>query len=253
MERKKCFRYLTLVWFYLFITGSLPAQEDPKVTIYRAYVSDRMDEWERILTDMAGRKAILGDDQLIDLVNYYYGYVGWAIGQGMDRKAKETIDEADLLIDELLGKYPGMSDLYAYKGAFLGFRIGLNKIKAVVLGPESMKHINHAVEIGPDRPQGWIEKGNALYYMPKVFGGSKEKALEAYQQAIRLMEKDPGMISGNWMYLNVLTILGQSYEMTGHLQKAKTTYEKVLQIEPGFTYMRDELYPAFLKKWESQQ
>jgi tetratricopeptide (TPR) repeat protein len=129
----------------------------------------------------------------------------------------------------------------------------LNKIKAVVLGPESMKHINHAVEIGPERPQGWIEKGNALFYMPKMFGGSKEKALEAYRKAIRLMEEDPARISDNWMYLNLLMILGQSYEETDQLQMAKTTYEKVLQVEPGFTYMRDEVYPAFLEKWESME
>jgi tetratricopeptide (TPR) repeat protein len=115
-----------------------------------------------------------------------------------------------------------------------------------------MKNINHALEIGPDSPQGWIEKGNALFYMPKMFGGSKEKALESYNKAIQLMEKEPEMISRNWMYINVLMILGQSYEETDNLQLAKTTYEKILKIEPGFTYMRDEIYPSFQKKWESQ-
>jgi tetratricopeptide (TPR) repeat protein len=253
MEGKECLRYLTLAWLLWCGTGLLYAQLDPKLTVYRAYVSDRMEDWDRILMDMAGRKDNLTDDQLLDLVNYFYGYIGWAIGQGMERKARDYINEADPLIDELLEKYPGMPDLYAYKGAFLGFRIGLNKIKAVVLGPESMKHINHAIEIGPERPQGWIEKGNALYYMPKMFGGSKEKALQAYERAVGLMEKDTGMISGNWMYLNVLTILGQSYEVTGQWQKAKTTYEKALQKEPAFTYVRDELYPAFLKKWDARQ
>lgn len=252
MERKECFTYLTLALLLWLGTGSLPAQQDPKVTVYRAYVSDRMEDWDRILMEMAGRKANLDGDQLIHLVNYYYGYIGWAIGQGMDRKARDYIDEADLLIDGLLEKYPGMPDLYAYKGAFLGFQIGLNRIRAVTLGPESMKNINRAIEIGPERPQGWIEKGNALYYMPKMFGGSKEKALQAYERAVGLMEKDSAMIYRNWIYLNVLTILGQGYEDTGQLRKAKNAYEKALQTEPGFTYLRDELYPAFLKKWESQ-
>ena len=85
-----------------------------------------------------------------------------------------------------------------------------------------------------------------------MFGGSKEIALGNYNKAIQLMEKDPGMISNNWMYLNVLMILGQSYEKTGDFQMAKTIYEKLLQIEPGFTYMRDILYPSFLVKWKSQ-
>jgi len=67
------------------------------------------------------------------------------------------------------------------------------------------------------------------------------------------MEQDPEMTTNNWMYLNVLMILGQSYEKTGDLSMAKTLYEKVLQIEPGFTYMRDTLYPSFMEKWESQR
>ena len=244
MERKECYLYLTLVWMLLYCTGMVAAQADPEAAIYRAFIHDRMDEWDRVIEDLAGREATLSDDQRVELVNFYYGYVGWAIGQGMDRKAKDYIRAAEDLIEGLLVKYPERPELYAYKGAFLGFRIGLNKIKAVVLGPESMKHINHALETGPERPQGWIEKGNALYYMPKMFGGSKEKALEAYLRAIGLMEEDPGLISGNWMYLNVLMILGQSYEGIGELERAKLTYEKILQIEPGFTYVRDELYPA---------
>ncbi len=126
-------------------------------------------------------------------------------------------------------------------------------MKAPFLGPESIRNINHALEIGPDRPQGWIENGNALYYMPKIFGGSKEKALESYNKAIQLMEKDAEMIKHSWLYINVLMILGQSYEKTENYQMAKITYEKVLRIEPDFTYMREELYPALMKKWKSQR
>ena len=85
-----------------------------------------------------------------------------------------------------------------------------------------------------------------------MFGGSKEKALESYNKAIQLIEKDSEMLKRSWMYLNVLMILGQSYEKTGNLQMAKITYEKVLRIEPDFAYMREELLPSLLKKWESQ-
>jgi tetratricopeptide (TPR) repeat protein len=253
MERKKCSRCLILAGCFLCSFWMLTAQPGPKEQVYQAFVSDRMEAWDRVIVDLTNRKANLSDERLTELINYYYGYVGWAIGQGMDRKAKDYIQEAENLIDELLERHAGMPELFAYKGAFIGYRIGLNKIKAVVLGPESMRNINHAVDIGPDNPQGWIEKGNALFYMPKMFGGSKEKALEAYNMAIRLLEKDPAMTRHNWMYLNVLMILGQSYEHTGQLQKAKTTYEKVLQIEPAFTYMRDDVYPSFLKKWEAQR
>ncbi len=252
MERKKCLKYLILAWSLLGSIAVLTAQPGPRQQVYQAFISDRMDAWDQVIRDLSKRRADLSDAQVMDLINYYYGYVGWAIGQGDDAKARDYIDEAELLIERQLQEHPQVPDLYAYKGAFIGFRIGLNKIKAVVLGPESMKNINHAVEIGPDRPQGWIERGNALFYMPRMFGGSKEKALEAYLEAIRLMERVPDELRQNWMYLNVLMILGQAYEQTGQWEKAKITYEKLLRIEPRFTYMRDEVYPAFLKRWEAK-
>ena len=253
MEGKKYIKNIVIFYLLLSCSGILHAQQSPHEKIYQAFISDHMDAWDEVISDLSNRKANLNDEQLTDLVNFYYGYVGWAIGQDMKRKAKDYILEADILIDELLVKHPGWPELYAYKGAFFGFKIGLNKAKAVVLGPQSMKNINHAIDIGADRPQGWIEKGNALFYMPKMFGGSKEKALEAYQKAIRLMETDPEMTSDNWMYLNVLMILGQSFEKIDQLRNAKISYEKVLQIEPGFVYLRDEVYPSFLKRWEAQR
>jgi len=145
-------------------------------------------------------------------------------------------------------KYPENADWYAFKGAFYGYKIGLSPVKAPFLGQKSMDNIDLALEFGPERPQGWIEKGNALFYMPKSFGGSKEKALEAYKKAIRFMEGDPESLPYNWVYLNVLMVLGQSYEKTEKPKLAGSTYKKILKIEPDFSYVRDELYPAFLQK-----
>jgi hypothetical protein len=48
-------------------------------------------------------------------------------------------------------------------------------------------------------------------------------------------------------------VLGHSYEKIENFRMAKTTYDKLLKIEPNFTYMRDELYPAFLRSLNAQQ
>lgn len=243
---------------YLFSIGILScsivsgfAQPGFNEQIYQAYLDGRIEVWEQVMGDVSKRKASLSLDQQVDLIGYYYGYTGWLIEEGRKRDAKELIQEADELIDELLESHPENADLYAFKGAFLGFRIEMNSIKAMVLGPESMKHIDHAVEIGPMNPQGWIEHGNALFYRPKMFGGSKVKALESYEKAIRIMEETPSYIEDNWMYLNILLVLGQGYELTGKYEMAKSIYDKALQFEPGFKTLRDEVYPSLLKKMES--
>lgn len=252
MKRQKYIRSITIVWIILSGLGLLHAQESPSERVYQAYISDQMDAWDRVIVQLRNRKASLSDTQLGELINYYYGYTGWAIGEGHNKKATQYILEAEDIIKQLSVKYPARPDLSAYKGAFIAYRIGMKPIRAPFLGPESMNNINHAIETGPDSPHAWIEKGNALFYMPTVFGGSKQKALEAFKRAIQLMEEDSEYIHHNWMYLNVLMILGQSYEKINNLQMAKITYEKVLRIEPNFVYMRDELYPSFLKSYASQ-
>jgi tetratricopeptide (TPR) repeat protein len=252
MEKQECIRYITITWFLFTGLGLLYANQSPRERVYQAFISDRMDTWDQVIGELRSRKATLSDTQLMELISYYYGYTGWAIGEGLNEKASRYIMEAENMINELVGKYPIRADLYAYRGAFLGYQIGIKPIKAPFLGPESMKNINYAIESDPNSLQGWIEKGNALFYMPKVFGGSKKKAKEAFEKAIQLMENDPELIHHNWLYLNVLMLLGQSCEKTGDLPLAKITYEKVLRIEPDFTYMRDKLYPSFMNRWGFQ-
>ncbi len=253
MERQKCVKYIIIVWLSVSGFATVQAQQNFKERVYQAFITDHMNDWDLVIVELSSRKATLSKAQLGELINYYYGYTGWAIGEGLDKKAKKYIQEADELIDELMAKYPEESDWYAYKGAFYGYKIGMSPLKAPFLGPESMRNIDRAIETGTNSPQGWIEKGNALFYMPKAFGGSKSKALEAYNKAILFMEKEPESLHHNWLYINVLMILGQSYEKTENLKMAKITYDKLLQIEPGFTYVRDELYPSFMKKWEAQR
>ena len=250
MAVKKCFKYLIIL--LLTFQGILAAQESPREKVYQALIYDKMDDWDEVIVEMSSRKSSLSDKELGELVNYYYGYSGWLMEEGPKKKAKTYVEQADALIDGLLLKYPDESDLYAFKGAFFAYKISLNPIKAPFLGGQSMDYIDRAVELGPESPQAWIERGNALFYMPKAFGGSKEKAVEAYEKAIRFMEEDPESLHKDWMYLNVLLILAQGYEKIGNYELAKSTYDKLLQVEPRFSYVRDEAYPAFMKSYKKQ-
>jgi len=206
-----------------------------------------MQGWDPVIRSMNSRKKSLSDTQLGELVNYYYGYTGWLIGEDQKKKAVRYIEEAEAIIDPLQEKNPNAPEWYAYRAAFVAYRISINKMKAAFLAKESNKNINHAIELGPDCAQGWIERGNGQFYTPKLLGGSKEEAMNAYNKAIRIMEKDPESLQQNWLYLNVLMMLGQSYDKTGNTTMAKRTYDKILRLEPDFSYMRDELYPAFIK------
>jgi tetratricopeptide (TPR) repeat protein len=119
---------------------------------------------------------------------------------------------------------------------------------APIHGPKSVHHAQKAMELDDNNHMGYVQYGNSQYYMPAVFGGSKKTAIEYYQKAQAIMEKNPLQIRYDWNYLNLLTLIAQSLHETGRISEAKLYYGKILETEPAFIWVRDELYPEFLKQ-----
>jgi tetratricopeptide (TPR) repeat protein len=282
MERKnnriKMRRYLT-VWFsawMLFFTGvanvgaerpaayflspfytspaeggeeaTIPADNEPTYDcrFYQAYIGGDMGPWPGWIEELEQKYRRRENPRVLyDVLIAYYGYVAYLIGQERHDKAKDFLGQAEEHLDELDDFSAYRSYAESLRGAFMAYEIGMNRSKAVWLGPRSMKHINRAVELDPGNPIAWMEKGNAEYHMPRIFGGSYHKAAEYFGKAIRLFESGGYDLQCNWRYLNALAWLAQSYDKAGKPGQASHTYRKILDREPRFEWVRDELYPAF--------
>ena len=57
--------------------------------------------------------------------------------------------------------------------------------------------------------------------------------------------------SVNWNYLSLLVVIGQTYTYLKDYASAQNVYENILNLEPGFLYVKDDLYPKLLKKMEN--
>ena len=90
--------------------------------------------------------------------------------------------------------------------------------------------------------------GNTQFYKPRTFGGSKKEALGYYLTAMRLMEKDKANTETNWNYLSILTLIAQSYYYTGDYKSSVQYLDRILEIEPGYLWVKNELYQQVLKK-----
>jgi tetratricopeptide (TPR) repeat protein len=123
----------------------------------------------------------------------------------------------------------------------------------MVNGQRGLNHGRKAVELDPQNYLGWIQLGNAYFYMPKSFGGSKQVAFENYDKARKIMEKDPSLTKNNWNYLSLLVTIAQSHTYLEQYDKARSEYEYILKIEPGFQYVKNSLYPELLKKMKSSK
>lgn len=239
MERTCCLILLSL----LMTLGPLHA--DTKSSIYQAYLNKDMAAWKTAITAME-RVQPKTLPQVLELVNYQYGYIGWCLGVGNKNEAKTYMDkgEANLALLEKHAYQP--SQVNAYKAAFIGFRLGLAPVKAPVLGPRSLELMDLALKQDKNNPFGYLQYGNGLYYRPKVFGGSKEKAMTYYHKAERLMETAGS--TKDWNYLNLLALIGMAYQEMGFADKAEAYYQKALRVEPRFTWVKDELYPLLKQR-----
>lgn len=207
--------------------------------IYEAFLAGDMAEWISVMEDME-RTEDINTEHWLELTGYYYGCIGYLINSGQSAQAKEYIKRGEAIIDRILSMEPENAQALSFKGTFIAFRMSLAKLKAVVLGPQSMKYINKGYAINPQQYQIIADKANLLYYAPPLFGGNKEEALRLYHESIRTMEKE-GREYPNWFYLSLQNSLAEMYEKRGETETARQLYIKLLDKEPRYLQIREKL------------
>jgi tetratricopeptide (TPR) repeat protein len=237
MERQK---YIVIL--ILLIFGWLGAEASYKTEIYQAYISNNMKQWKTVM-DKMNRETNRSNDFLIELLNYQYGYIGWCIGNKENEQAKKYLALAEKNIEILEKQSFELSILNAYKSAFYGYKVGLNKLQAPFIGPKSVECAKKAIELDKNNPYGYIQIGNSEFYMPSVFGGSKTVALENFIKAEKLMERNPEKIKNDWNYLSLLAMIVMTYKELKEYELAKYYCEKALKTEPEFLWVKLDLYP----------
>ena len=231
----------------LFSLFAVYPQAEYKSEVYQAYLDNRMQQWKQVVDSMneVGKKS---KEFVLELLNYQYGYIGYCLEFKKNDEAKKYLAAAENNIEILEKQKFNPSVIYAYKSALYGFRITLSPISAPVNGAKSLRYAKQALELDSSNYLANVQYGNVLFHMPSYAGGSKTKGIDYYQKAREVLEKDPANLKENWNYLNILTLLGQSYTIIENLSAAREMYEYILRLEPGFIYVRDVLYPQLLKK-----
>lgn len=248
MERTK--RYTIAALLLVFSLFKLPAQY--KQDIYNAYINSNMDAWKGVIDKME-QKQDKDEAFLLELVNYQYGYIGYSMNNSDKKQANKYLKLAKNNLEELEKTTREASYIYAYESAFYGFSVGLSRLKAPFLGPKSVKAAQEAMETDPFNPYGFIQYANAQFYMPTMFGGSKEEAIEYYKRAQVIMEKSPTKIKNNWNYLDLLSKIAESFTIMEQFEKAKAYYQLILEVEPNFLLVKNELYPNIIKRIDNEK
>jgi tetratricopeptide (TPR) repeat protein len=218
--------------------------------IYNAYISNKMELWKSVI-DKMNAMPDKSNEFMLELVNYQYGYIGYCLGNDKKSDARKYLDLAQNNVEILEKRDYKLSILNAYKSAFCAFKMGLNILSVPINGLKSIEYAKSAIETDRENYLGYIQNGNIQFYMPSTFGGSKKEGIDFYLKARKILEKDIENTKENWNYLSLLIVIGQSYYYLNDYASAKAAYEEILLLEPGFIYVRDELYPQLLKKMKN--
>ncbi|MBW6536922.1 MAG: tetratricopeptide repeat protein [Mariniphaga sp.] len=215
-----------------------------KQQVYQAYISGKMEGWKTAIGIMEKQKKN-DPDFLLKLINYQYGYVAWCLGNDKKNDAKHYLSLLEKNLERLKNTAGETAEFHAYTAAAYGFKIGLSTWRAPFFGPKSMEHAEIALAKNNQSFQGNMEMGNIWNHMPSIFGRSDEKALSYYSKALEIMEsKSEEIKRHNWIYLNLLTLVGQMQKEMGNTDSARKYFEQALQIEPNFIWVKEELLPS---------
>lgn len=245
MERTK---HKLILVVLLLLTFQIKATYRSEV--YSAYINNNMDLWRNVIEKMNAIPE-KNNELLLELLNYQYGYIGYCLGFDKKDEARELFQAAQKNLEILEDRKYSLSVINSYKSAFYGFRITLNPITAPVNGFKALDCARTALKLDPEHYLGYVQLGNSEFFMPSTFGGSKKEALEYYLRAKELIEKNPETISDDWNYMSLMIVIGQTYTYLKDYPSAKKIYEGILENEPGFIYVKDDLYPKLLKKMEN--
>jgi tetratricopeptide (TPR) repeat protein len=242
MERTK-YKIILL----LIISLTVPVKGSYRSEIYSAYIKNDMQKWKSIIDRMNTVKTN-ETHFLPELINYQYGYIAWCIGNNRNEEARKYLDLAEKNVTLLPQDNHSQSVACAYRSAFYGYRMGINRLLVTVLGMKSINCAKQAINLDRKNALAYIQYANIDFYMPSVFGGSKTKALKNYLLAEEIMETDRRELVENWNYLSLLSVIMQTYIYLHDYESSKMYYEKIIAIEPGLSSIKNDLYPEMINK-----
>ena len=239
------FKYRLII--FIFVISAADINASFRSEVYQAYINNNMELWKNVMNRMNSIED-KSNDLILELVNYQYGYIGYCFRFNKKDEAKEYLDLMQKYIDLLENRNFRLSTINAYKSAICGFRMEYNILSVPFYGLKSIRYAKLAFKLDSNNYMAYIQNGNVQVHMPASAGGSKKQGIGYYLKAREILEKDTANIKENWNYLNLLIDIAQSYCSLNEFSPAKKIYEYILVLEPGFIYVRDDLYPHLLEK-----
>ena len=195
----------------------------------------------------------LADTGLSAWGHYYIALADYRIAGLLSEESKDQASEHLKVAVEHLEKAteidPEAAEAYALLSSAYGLQIGLSPMKSMLLGPRVGKASQKAKQLAPDNPRVVLSAAISDFNTPEMFGGSKEKGLQGFQRAAELFaqEEPTDPIQPVWGHREACAWLGIAYQNQGELESARAAFEKALEVDPDFGWVKYVLLPELEK------
>lgn len=242
-------RILFVVILFICALCNIEAQQiNYKATTFNLFLNGKMSQWPWVINKMLADPKLQNTEGQLEILTYYYGLVGHLMDVGQKKQASENLRKANELAMKLYKTNPDNPLLLGLMSNLTGFQIALSPLKATTLAKGMMNKAKKSIAKGPNDPHVNILYSNILFYMPGIFGGDTEKALQGYKKALQTMEADPELKKNNWMYIQLMVTIGVVEEKRENYVEAQKMYRKVLELYPEYAHVKNVSYPRLLEK-----
>lgn len=220
---------------------------------YPLYINGEMSEWVKVLDSAKTEYKIKPESILLeDIIRAQYGLCAFYLGNNEDEKALNEIESATNYLNKLEQYYPNEGWVYALKASFQSFKLIISPLRFFFKGPQILSAINKSHELSPNHIDVMFLKANQTFYMPSIIGGDQQKGLEYFRTLELKLVAQPIKHDNDWFSLLYLTSNAIACNATHNYNEAIRIYTLILDIEPNYLWVKNELLPQSIKKQENE-
>ena len=245
-------RFLLSLVFIFSIAYPTLAQPADSLIVSGKQMLESANDLDSMYAARATFERALADTGLVAWGHYYIALADYRIAGLLEGESKDPSEHLNAAVEHLKKATeidPQAAEAYSLLSSVYGWQIGLSPMKSMLLGPRVGKAAQKAKQLAPDNPRVVLSAAISDFNTPEMFGGNKEKGLQGFQRAAELFaqEEPTDPIQPVWGHREAYAWLGIAYQNQGELESARTAFEKALEIDPDFGWVKDWLLPELEK------
>ena len=193
-------------------------------------------------------------DSDVYIVQYYLAYTDYRLAVYYlitkdEAQFNNYIAMTENELQAILDSNETNSEVLSLLASSYGEQIVANGDSAKVIAPKALLIISKAIDVDPDNPRVQLLAGKLILTLPEKYGGDKEKSLIHLKRSVELFETNQDSNDDiDWGYIFALAWLGKNYVELNDYSSAIDIYNKALEVEPDFIWIKNVLLPEASNK-----